>query len=90
MIGRTFLYKDGKAEIFQGEEVTKKLAEGWFDNPSETPTAESDPQKEKEEEIKSDDAASGAVTQENKDKDSASAASTFKQKPLKQKSSRKL
>ena len=32
-IGRTFLYRPGEKQIFEGEEVTKKLSEGWMDSP---------------------------------------------------------
>ena len=39
--GRTFLYKDGEAVIFEGAEVAEKLSEGWKDAPD--PVAPEDP-----------------------------------------------
>ena len=30
---QSFLYKDGKAELFNDTEVEAKLADGWYDNP---------------------------------------------------------
>lgn len=32
--GPTYLYKDGAAEIFVGEEVAEKMKEGWKDHPA--------------------------------------------------------
>lgn len=36
MSKNTYLYKDGEAKLFEESEVDDMMAEGWFDNPSET------------------------------------------------------
>lgn len=48
---RNWLYKDGKAELFEGDEILKKVEEGWTDSP-DTPSPKSG----------KEGAASGAVT----------------------------
>ena len=44
-IYRAWLYKDGKAEIFEGKEVEKKIKEGWFDSQDKASAAASKPDK---------------------------------------------
>lgn len=33
-VGLTCLYKDGAAEIFEGDDVAEKMKQGWKDHPA--------------------------------------------------------
>lgn len=35
-VGPTYLYKDGKAVVYEGEAVAKAMNEGWIDHPVAT------------------------------------------------------
>ena len=71
---RNYLYKDGKAEIFEGPEILKKVKEGWTDHPDK----KSFTQEELADlGINTKDSTSGAVTM----KGAGSGAVTMKKSP---------
>jgi len=65
---RAWRYKDGKAEIFVGDEIRKKEEEGWTDHPDKKSVPQDDDSDKKgaagSGAVTTESATSGAVTKE--------------------------
>jgi len=65
-----WLYKDGKAELFKGDEIQKKVKEGWTDHPDKKADSKDDEADKKgaagSGAVTTESATSGAVTKETK------------------------